>query len=935
MLTLTSCWHGGNGDDCEKPFDKLVEPDEIKNSSQIYIGINKLDFLDGGNFVIDDVTLESGLNGAHTQNEDITLDMNGIKLSRRDGAPYCDRMDRDGAHSRSYHKLHKMYLNGGMSFELFLLKLKLQRGTLRLSVNGKKIVLRDALVRFKGRHWGKCPNPDPGNPAPKPAPVSEITAVSPNETLTASSNISFTFSANQTGVTFWCALDSATPAMCTSPKAYTGVANGTHTFKVYAVNSSNKQEDPPKSYTWTVDSVAPTVTITNAAQLPTLTKQTAMSFQFAANEASSFQCSVDGSAFAPCTSPQSYSALQEGAHSFAVRAVDSVGNVSGTPAMFNWNIDLTNPVTTILAVEPAAAISNSRTRSFEFAASETSTFECSIDNGPFAACQSPLALADLVEGAHYFEVRATDLAGNLGVSVGVAWKNDYTAPVLSFGTVTPPVGLTNAKNLSAEFVSDEPASLYCSVDGAVAAECASPFVMSDMADGNHQLTVYAVDVAGNQSATGSLNWTVDSMAPTLSFAAIMPSASTYLGSGSIGFELAVSENADLTMSLNGAPVVTSNPIQFDGLSDGAYIFEVSAKDSAGNVSATIRHEWVFDRSAPSLTVTSDDTAEITRSDMRTFEFASDEAVTYECNADSAGFAACQTPLALSGLADGVHTLEVKAIDLAGNYTLASKTWSVDTRAPVTTVVASQTGSSILFSFTADEEATFECSLDFVTPVSCTDPVTYANLASGHHNFTVWATDVAGNKDPAGASYAFDVLNPIVTTITGRIPSSDVSNQSSATFEFSANQATSLFLCSLDGAPATVCNSPVSYSGLSDGPHTFNVKGVDVAGNMDAVGASSSWSVDTTAPVPNNISPTATTNSITVNWTTSEPATEQLRYGVGVAVTSQTPETATYTTSHSIRITGLSPNTMYTIQVFGRDQAGNTYLSATRTVRTSR
>lgn len=937
-FSLTSCLNGGDGGGggtCETPFDTLVTPDEIKGNSQIYISLSKLDFMDSNNFVIDDVTLEATIGGKHKQDEDIALDMNGVKLSRRDGAPYCDKMEAHGNDSRSYHKVHKMYLNGGMSFEVFLLRLKLQHGTLRLSVNGKGTVVKDAMVRFIGRKFGKCPNPNPNpNPDPKPVAVTTIDSVTPSGSPTASSNISVAFSANQTGVKFWCSLDGAADTLCASPKTYTALANGSHTFKVYSENSSGIKETPPVAYTWTVDTVAPTVSITNAGTLPGLTNHTNISLTFASNEAASFQCSLDGGAYAACTSPSSYSALAEGAHNFSVRAVDNVGNVSGSPASFDWNIDLTNPITNILQVEPAAAISNVNSRHFEFAASESANFECSVDNGAYQACNSPVDVTGLSEGAHYFEVRALDLAGNQGVSVGVAWKNDYTAPQLAFGAVTPSAGLTSAKNLSAEFSSDEPAVLYCSKDGALAEECTSPAALTDVADGNHQLQVYAVDVAGNQSAVGTLNWIVDATAPDLSFASITPNRAA-INSNSIAFEISVSETANLTMALNGSPVTASNPIELNSLSDGAYHFTVTATDSAGNVSGTISHDFIVDTAAPSFTVTSDDSNNPTNADIRTFTFAANENVTYECNVDSAGYGACESPLALSGLADGTHDMSVRATDDAGNATVVSELWTVDTRAPVTELSATQTGSTITFQFTADEVSTFECSLDGVTPVDCLAPITYNSVAAGNHNFTVWATDEAGNKDPAGASYAFTVVNPIHTSITSRTPAANLTNSTSVTFAFAADQATSGFICSLDGQATSACNTPKSYSGLSEGVHTFTVRAVDISGNVDPVGATSTWTVDTTAPVPNNIAPTATTNSITVTWTTGEGATHQLKYGVGATITSQTAESSTFVTSHSVTVTGLSSNTMYTIQVFGRDQAGNTYLSATRTVRTSR
>ncbi len=48
----------------------------------------------------------------------------------------------------------------------------------------------------------------------------------------------------------------ASPAACTSPKAYTGLAQGVHTFSVFA--TVNGVADPtPATATWTVDTTAP------------------------------------------------------------------------------------------------------------------------------------------------------------------------------------------------------------------------------------------------------------------------------------------------------------------------------------------------------------------------------------------------------------------------------------------------------------------------------------------------------------------------------------------------------------------------------------------------------------------------------------------------------------------------------------------------------
>jgi hypothetical protein len=58
----------------------------------------------------------------------------------------------------------------------------------------------------------------------------------------------------------------------------------------------------------------------------------------------SLECRADGAAFAPCTSPKTYTTLGVGAHSFAVRAKDPAGKIDPTPAMYTWT-QATPPLT--------------------------------------------------------------------------------------------------------------------------------------------------------------------------------------------------------------------------------------------------------------------------------------------------------------------------------------------------------------------------------------------------------------------------------------------------------------------------------------------------------------------------------------------------------------------------------------------------------------
>ena len=84
-------------------------------------------------------------------------------------------------------------------------------------------------------------------------PVSSIGG-GPGGSTTATS-ATFTFTANETGVTFNCSLDTAPFAACTSPVTVSGLALGNHTFRVRARDVAGNFENPAASYAWTV--VAP------------------------------------------------------------------------------------------------------------------------------------------------------------------------------------------------------------------------------------------------------------------------------------------------------------------------------------------------------------------------------------------------------------------------------------------------------------------------------------------------------------------------------------------------------------------------------------------------------------------------------------------------------------------------------------------------------
>jgi len=104
--------------------------------------------------------------------------------------------------------------------------------------------------------------------------------------------MTLTFDSDQVGSSFFCSLDGAAPALCSSPQAYSALGNGDHTFNVAAQNSDGLRDATGASYTWSMDALPPSVTIAGAGDLPTLTNSTSMAFAFTSDKAVTFSCSL-------------------------------------------------------------------------------------------------------------------------------------------------------------------------------------------------------------------------------------------------------------------------------------------------------------------------------------------------------------------------------------------------------------------------------------------------------------------------------------------------------------------------------------------------------------------------------------------------------------------------------------------------------------------
>jgi hypothetical protein len=466
-------------------------------------------------------------------------------------------------------------------------------------------------------------SPPPPPPADTTAPTTSISSAPSGSTVATSASLSFTGADETTAtgsLTFECKLDAGAYAACTSPKAYSGLAVGSHTFSVRAKDAAGNVDATPATATWTVaapaDTTAPT-TISSGTSGSTTATTASFSFTGAddttATGSLTYECSFDGAVFLACTSPKSYSGLAVGNHTFAVRAKDAAGNVDQSPASSSWTVtavtppaDSTAPTTSISSAPSGSTTAT--TASFAFAGADDTTaagsltFECKLDAGAYAACTSPRSYNSVAVGSHTFSVRAKDAAGNVDPSPATAsWTvtapppADTTAPDTTIASKPANPTTETAASFTFSGTDDTTAAgaltFQCSVDGAVYATCSSPKAYTGLAVGAHDLRVRARDAAGNVDASpAAYGWTIAAPDTTAPETAITdgPPATTLSTSAQFAFKAsdAVSPEAAVAFecSLDGGPWGTcTSPATYTGLGLLAHTFAVRATDEAGNV----------------------------------------------------------------------------------------------------------------------------------------------------------------------------------------------------------------------------------------------------------------------------------------------------------------------------------------------------------------
>ncbi len=319
------------------------------------------------------------------------------------------------------------------------------------------------------------------------------------------------------------------------------------------------------------------------------------------------------------------------------------------------------------------------------------------------------------------------------------------------------------------------------------------------------------------------------------------------------------------------------------------------------------------------------------------------------NSQSAGTA---TSDIIYGLSEGTtYYIAVTAYDLADNESAKSQWASItpDLTPPAFSNISagSITENSVTITWNTDEPATSrveygenlsygsQTALDPALVISHSVVVNGLDAWTTYH-YRVKSNDGAGNQGISGDNVftTDDTTDPVISDIQVI----DIGDNGATITWTTDEPATSRVDYGETAAygsnvqdPTLVTSHSMSITGLeSNTTYHFRVRSVDENSNLAQSADDTFQTTDSGAPVITTIVATGiTADSVTITWTTDEPATSLVRYG----------ETASYgsdasvggmTTSHSVTITGLTDDTTYHYQVESTDASDNTSTSSDRT-----
>ncbi|HXY84198.1 MAG TPA: Ig-like domain-containing protein [Gaiellaceae bacterium] len=694
---------------------------------------------------------------------------------------------------------------------------------------------------------------------------------------------------------------------------------------------------------------------------------------------------------APYSTSFDTTTVPDGAYDFRSVATDGAGNIEASPVpVTNRVIDNTAPSATMLSpgnpVKGTVTLSSNTSDSGSGLASVT--YEIAPHGGSFSSQSATWDTTSVADGLYDLRVVATDVAGNTTISAPVTTRVDNTPPSLFFTSPASNAVVSGTVALTATASDAAPASptvtfeykLHSAPASAYASTPASWNTLTLPAgDGVYDLRATATDDAGNVTRVENTSIVVDNAPPTVAITAppaaingSVPSPTPFSANASdSGSGVAQVEFFDCSDTSTDCSTGTWNSlgtvaapgpytVNWNVPSDGNHALRAVATDNAGHTASAIRNVDI-DRTPPDTTITSHPADPSSATPTFTFD-STEPGSTFECRVDGGAWAACTSPKTFAGLTDNLHTVDVRAIDPAGNVdpTPATWTWHRDTTAPTATmddpgrnvrgtVTLTASGSdptsngyasgiaSVEYDYSADGTTWAPIGTLTSPPFGLINWAT-SGIADGVYELRVVVTDVAGNTtistpvtnvriDNTPPTTSQDDPGPYLhgtETITGSAADTgsgvdhvdfQIAPAGSGSWTTYATDTTAPYSVSLD------------TTALADGHYDFQTVAYDAAGNQATSTPVTDRLIDNTPPTATMTSPGPyARGTISLSSTTDDPGGANAS---GLASTSYEYSTnggTSWTPTGSSLNTTTLPDGNVELRVTATDHAGNSTTS---------
>ncbi len=524
---------------------------------------------------------------------------------------------------------------------------------------------------------------------------------------------------------------------------------------------------PAVSLQWVRDTLSPSApTVTEPISNPFVSGDTTLTIAGSCETGATVALSGDASAAIACASSTyhfSVSKTTDGTYSFNVTQTDLAGNAS-VPAVATWNRDTTIPPTPMIASpssNPAYGNGTSLTLSGSCLSDDTVTLGGDVTADDVLSPAGNLTttclnsvysftVAKSMDGSYVLTVFQTDPVTFMdSAQAFLTWVRDTVAPPAPAITDPAVNPYTSSANLTIRGRCETGAAVFLSGGESQTVACVSSaysFTTSTITvDGTYGFTLWQADRAGNISITAVQQWVRNSTVPATPTIAI-PTINPLASNASL---LTLSGNCETGRIVTlGGDVVAGDVTSPDGSLttvclgstysfmiakslDATYRFTLKQTRDAID-SGTVTLQWTRDTTPPNTAITSAPPVSNPAS-TASFSFeANESASTFECKLDAQTYIPCTAPVTYSNLANGAHTLLIRATDTAGNVETnpATYAWSQDSNKTVALYhfdAAAETVDSGLYTFTNNNPLT--------TSGTVSSNATNAKFGTAAENFT--------------------------------------------------------------------------------------------------------------------------------------------------------------------------------------------------------